>query len=53
MLSTDRKDKRNMNTHNSPWPAGGLGTPSDLRYPTGPGKQSRNKHGPNIINFNH
>ena len=52
MLSTDRKDKRN-----SPWPTGGLGTPSELRYPTGPGRQfhtntHRGKNGPNFINFN-
>lgn len=47
MLSTDRKDKRN-----SPWPTGGLGTPSELRYPTGPGKQPRGKNGPNFINSN-
>ena len=47
MLNTARKDKRN-----SPWPTGGLGTPSELRYPTGPGKQLRGKNGPNFINFN-
>jgi len=48
-MLTDRKDKRN-----SPWPTGGLGTPSDLGgYPGGPGKQLRGKNGPNFINFNH
>ena len=56
MLNTDRKEKRNtINT--SPWPTGGLGTPSELRYhqfnqTTGPGKQLRGKNGPNFINFN-